>query len=83
MVQMRFKLYDTYGFPIELTEELASQEGITVDMATFETEMEQQRTRAREARQSSQSMQVQSDVLKILILKVNLLDMKQQNIKQF
>lgn len=33
-------------------------------MATFETEMEQQRTRAREARQSSQSMQVQSDVLK-------------------
>ena len=43
-----FKLYDTYGFPIELTEELASQEGITVDMATFETEMEQQRTRARE-----------------------------------
>lgn len=59
-----FKLYDTYGFPIELTEELASQEGITVDMATFEDEMEQQRTRAREARQSSQSMQVQSDVLK-------------------
>ena len=31
-----FKLYDTYGFPIELTEELASQENISVDMATFE-----------------------------------------------
>lgn len=59
-----FKLYDTYGFPIELTEELASQEGISVDMATFEVEMEQQRTRAREARQSSQSMQIQSEVLK-------------------
>ncbi|UDI78117.1 alanine--tRNA ligase [Staphylococcus taiwanensis] len=59
-----FKLYDTYGFPIELTEELASQEGISVDMATFEKEMEQQRTRAREARQSSQSMQIQSEVLK-------------------
>ncbi len=59
-----FKLYDTYGFPIELTEELSSQEGISVDMATFEEEMQQQRTRAREARQSSQSMQVQSDVLK-------------------
>ncbi|MDY4022951.1 alanine--tRNA ligase [Staphylococcus borealis] len=59
-----FKLYDTYGFPIELTEELAIQEGISVDMATFEVEMEQQRTRAREARQSSQSMQIQSEVLK-------------------
>ena len=59
-----FKLYDTYGFPIELTEELASQENITVDMATFEKEMDQQRTRAREARQSSQSMQIQSEVLK-------------------
>lgn len=42
-----FKLYDTYGFPIELTEELASQENISVDMATFEKEMDQQRTRAR------------------------------------
>lgn len=59
-----FKLYDTYGFPIELTEELASQENISVDMATFEKEMDQQRTRAREARQSSQSMQIQSEVLK-------------------
>ncbi|MBI5972653.1 alanine--tRNA ligase [Staphylococcus caledonicus] len=59
-----FKLYDTYGFPIELTEELASQEDITVDMATFESEMQQQRNRAREARQSSQSMQIQSEVLK-------------------
>ncbi|MGA4513530.1 alanine--tRNA ligase [Staphylococcus caledonicus] len=59
-----FKLYDTYGFPIELTEELASQEDITVDMTTFESEMQQQRNRAREARQSSQSMQIQSEVLK-------------------
>ena len=59
-----FKLYDTYGFPIELTEELATQEGLTVDMTTFETEMQQQRDRARQARQNSQSMQVQSEVLK-------------------
>ncbi|MCE3021725.1 alanine--tRNA ligase [Staphylococcus pasteuri] len=59
-----FKLYDTYGFPIELTEELAIQEGLTVDMATFEAEMQQQRDRARQARQNSQSMQVQSEVLK-------------------
>lgn len=59
-----FKLYDTYGFPIELTEEIATQENLTVDMATFESEMQQQRDRARQARQNSQSMQVQSEVLK-------------------
>lgn len=59
-----FKLYDTYGFPVELTEELATQEGLSVDMTTFENEMQQQRDRARLARQSSQSMQIQSEVLK-------------------
>ncbi|WP_367121839.1 alanine--tRNA ligase [Staphylococcus capitis] len=59
-----FKLYDTYGFPVELTEELATQEGLSVDMNTFENEMQQQRDRARQARQSSQSMQIQSEVLK-------------------
>lgn len=59
-----FKLYDTYGFPIELTEEIAVQAGLKVDMTTFESEMQQQRDRARQARQNSQSMQVQSEVLK-------------------
>lgn len=58
-----FKLYDTYGFPIELTEEMAAQEDLSVDMAGFETEMSKQRERARQARQSSESMQVQSEVL--------------------
>ena len=59
-----FKLYDTYGFPVELTEEIAFQENLTVDMDTFEVEMQKQRDRARQARQDSQSMQVQSEVLK-------------------
>ncbi|WP_436854031.1 alanine--tRNA ligase [Staphylococcus caeli] len=59
-----FKLYDTYGFPIELTEEIALQENLSVDMNTFEQEMQQQRDRARQARQNSQSMQIQSEVLK-------------------
>lgn len=59
-----FKLYDTYGFPIELTEEIAEQEGLTIDMDTFAAEMDKQRERARQARQNSQSMQVQSEVLK-------------------
>ncbi|MEA5418779.1 alanine--tRNA ligase [Spirulina sp. CCNP1310] len=42
-----FTLYDTYGFPLELTEEIATEQGITVDIAGFEAEMAQQRDRAR------------------------------------
>ncbi len=44
-----FTLYDTYGFPLELTQEIAEEQGITVDEAGFEAEMQQQRSRAREA----------------------------------
>lgn len=58
-----FKLYDTFGFPVELTEELAEENGLNIDRAGFETAMEEQRTRAREARQKTQSMQVQNDTL--------------------
>ena len=45
-----FKLYDTYGFPIDLTEEILKEEGLDVDMAGFKREMDDQKTRAREAR---------------------------------
>ncbi|MCH4984140.1 alanine--tRNA ligase [Macrococcoides goetzii] len=58
-----FKLYDTFGFPVELTEELAEEAGIAVDHEGFEKAMEAQRTRARESRQKTQSMQVQNEVL--------------------
>ncbi|HEY2954522.1 MAG TPA: alanine--tRNA ligase [Candidatus Eisenbacteria bacterium] len=44
-----FALHDTYGFPIELTEEIAREAGATVDRAGFERAMEEQRTRARAA----------------------------------
>lgn len=44
-----FKLYDTYGFPLDLTELMAREKGLTVDLAGFEKEMEAQRQRAREA----------------------------------
>ena len=46
-----FKLYDTYGFPWELTEEIAHEAGFTIDQAGFESAMNEQRTRAREARE--------------------------------
>ena len=45
-----FLLYDTYGFPLELTEEIVAQDGITVDRAGFQRELEVQRSRARAAR---------------------------------
>ncbi|MBT2582380.1 alanine--tRNA ligase [Planococcus sp. ISL-109] len=58
-----FRLYDTYGFPVELTEEYAEDEGLTVDHSGFEKAMNEQRERARSARQSVNSMQTQSEVL--------------------
>ncbi|MFJ7826877.1 alanine--tRNA ligase [Psychrobacillus sp. NPDC096623] len=57
-----FTLYDTYGFPIELTEEYAEEANMTVDHEGFQSEMEAQRSRARAARQNVDSMQVQSEV---------------------
>ncbi|MEP6659203.1 MAG: alanine--tRNA ligase [Acidimicrobiales bacterium] len=45
-----FKLHDTFGFPLELTEEITSERGIDVDKAGFEAEMAEQRRRAKEGR---------------------------------
>ncbi len=47
-----FKLYDTYGFPIDLTIEMCGDEGMTVDDAGFKALMEEQRVRARKAREA-------------------------------
>jgi len=44
-----FKLYDTYGFPVDLTNDVAREHGLTIDEAGFETEMNAQRERARAA----------------------------------
>ena len=47
-----FKLYDTYGFPIDLTVEMVEDEGMTLDRKAFDREMQEQKTRAREARKA-------------------------------
>jgi alanyl-tRNA synthetase len=50
--EFAFKLYDTYGFPLDLTQLMARERGLTVDGKAFGTEMEKQRKRAREAHKS-------------------------------
>jgi alanyl-tRNA synthetase len=47
-----FTLYDTYGFPLELTQEIAEEQGLTVDVDEFNVEMEKQRDRARSAHET-------------------------------
>ena len=47
-----FKLYDTYGFPLDLTIEMCADEGMTVDEEAFKALMEEQRVRARKAREA-------------------------------
>lgn len=45
-----FKLYDTYGFPVDLTKEILEEKGLSVDEDGFKAAMEEQRVKAREAR---------------------------------
>ena len=47
-----FKLYDTYGFPVDLTIEMVAEQGMTLDEAEFRKQMDEQRTRARKAREA-------------------------------
>ena len=49
--EISFKLYDTYGFPYELTEEIAEERGVTVLREEFEAKMEEQKEKARSARE--------------------------------
>ncbi|WP_277471677.1 MULTISPECIES: alanine--tRNA ligase [unclassified Paenibacillus] len=64
-----FKLYDTYGFPFDLTEDFASEQGLTVDREGFDAAMQEQRDRARAARQDNASMKIQGGALADLTVK--------------
>src|SRR5690606_23351496 len=48
-----FQLHDTYGFPLEVTQEVAAERGVQVDLAGFEAAMAEQRQRARDARKAA------------------------------
>ena len=60
-----FKLYDTFGFPIELTNEIMAEKGITVDMDGFEQAMKEQKEKARNAR-SKDIISYRSDLTNIV-----------------
>ena len=63
-----FKLYDTFGFPKELTLEICEEKGVTVDIKEFNEEMNKQKERARAARGDLQSMNKQSiDLMKFTV----------------
>ena len=58
-----FKLYDTYGFPVELTEEYANELGIKVDIESFQKYMDTQKEMARNNRKIENSMNLQNELL--------------------
>jgi alanyl-tRNA synthetase len=58
-----FKLYDTYGFPVELTKEIISQQGFLVDMDGFEKEMDKQRDRARASHQFKEKVNISDSMI--------------------
>src|SRR5574337_880945 len=57
-----FRLYDTYGFPVDLTADIARERGMAVDMAGFEHAMERQRERARAASKFESKTQLPAEV---------------------
>ena len=58
-----FKLYDTYGFPIELTIEIAEERGFSVNVSEFEKYMKTQKETARNNRKVDNSMSIQNEIL--------------------
>ncbi|NMM65590.1 alanine--tRNA ligase [Clostridium sp. P21] len=65
-----FKLYDTYGFPIELTEEILEEKDMKVDLEGFNKEMQNQRERARAAREETNYMGAENTILNKISLEI-------------
>jgi len=61
-----FRLYDTYGFPVDLTADIARERGLTVDMTGFEQAMNEQRERARAASQFESKASLSADLVQKL-----------------
>ena len=61
-----FKLYDTYGFPLDLTQDVAREQGQTVDVAGFEACMSEQKQRSRSQKSFSQTHQLSADAVQEL-----------------
>src|SRR5205814_2921449 len=59
--EFAFKLYDTYGFPLDLTELMARERGLTIDVAGFEKLMGEQRERARNS-QKKETVAVEGEL---------------------
>ncbi|NLN42439.1 MAG: alanine--tRNA ligase, partial [Clostridiales bacterium] len=64
--QKAFKLYDTFGFPLDLTKEILEEEGLSVDEEEFNEQMKVQRDRARAARQETDYMGADDPIYKLL-----------------
>ncbi|AKL95239.1 alanyl-tRNA synthetase AlaS [Clostridium aceticum] len=68
--ELAFKLYDTYGFPLDLTKEILEEKGLQVDLQGFEEEMTKQRERARQARGTGDTEGWKEDVFSSLSMDI-------------
>ncbi|MCB1582613.1 MAG: alanine--tRNA ligase [Xanthomonadales bacterium] len=60
---LAFKLYDTFGFPLDLTQDVAREDGRTVDVDAFDACMEAQKNRSKASKQFTQSNQISTDII--------------------
>jgi len=58
-----FELTDTYGFPLEMIEEIAADEGVTIDLAGYQDALEEQRTRSRVSIDTAVSLKIEGEVI--------------------
>ncbi len=64
--EQAYKLYDTYGFPIDLTREIAEEQGFAVDEADFQKRMDDQKNRARTARGDMEDAAWEEDIFAVI-----------------